>query len=224
MKSIIGRKIGMTNVFTDDGRYVPVTVIAAGPCSVVERKTIEKHGYEAAVLGFEDAKLKHLTKPLRGRFEKLNTAPKAVVREFRGDLGDAKVGDIVTVGGFAVGDRVDVIGTSKGKGFTGIMKRWNASGGGASHGSMIHRQPASNGDTNAAKTVKGAKRPGHFGVDRVTALNLEVIRADESRNFLLVRGAVPGGRSGVVMVRASVRKHNTPATGAARPAKSGEKK
>ena len=205
MKSIIGRKIGMTNVFTDDGRYVPVTVIAAGPCSVVERKTIEKHGYEAAVLGFEDAKLKHLSKPQRGRFEKLNTAPKAVVREFRRDLGDTKAGDTVTVGGFVVGDRVDVIGTSKGKGFTGIMKRWNASGGGASHGSMIHRQPASNGDTNAAKTVKGSRRPGHFGVDRVTALNLEVVRADESRNLLLVRGAVPGGASGVVLVRKSVR-------------------
>ena len=205
MKSIIGRKLGMTNVFTDDGRSVPVTVIAAGPCSVVERKTVEKHGYDAAVLGFEDAKLKHLTKPMRDHFEKLHTAPKTVVREFRAGLGDVKAGDTVTVGGFEAGDRVDVIGTSKGKGFTGIMKRWNASGGGASHGSMIHRQPASNGDTNAAKTVKGSKRPGHFGVDRVTALNLEVVRADESRNLLLVKGAVPGGSSGVVLVRQTVR-------------------
>lgn len=216
MKQIIGRKVGMTNVFTDDGRYVPVTVIAAGPCSVVERKTVEKHGYEAAVLGFEDAKLKHLTKPMRGHFEKLNTAPKAVVREFRGDLGEIKAGDTVTVSGFAAGDRVDVIGTSKGKGFTGIMKRWNASGGGASHGSMIHRQPGSNGDTNAAKTVKGSHRPGHFGVDRVTALNLEIIRADESRNLLLVRGAVPGGERGLVLVR--------PATREERRAKLGAKK
>jgi len=205
MKSIIGRKIGMTNVFTDDGRYVPVTVIVAGPCSVVELRSADKHGYDAAVLGFEDAKLKHLTKPMRGHFEKLQTAPKTVVREFRSDIGEVKAGDTITVGGFEAGDRVDVVGTSKGKGFTGIMKRWNASGGGASHGSMIHRQPASNGDTNAAKTVKGSKRPGHFGVDRVTALNLEVIRADESRNLLLVKGAVPGGESGVVLVRKSVR-------------------
>lgn len=205
MKSIIGRKIGMTNVFTDDGRSVPVTVIAAGPCSVVELRTAEKNGYDAAVLGFEDAKLKHLTKPMRGHFEKLQTAPKSFVREFRRDIGDVKAGDTVTVGTFEAGDRVDVIGTSKGKGFTGIMKRWNASGGGASHGSMIHRQPASNGDTNAAKTVKGSKRPGHFGVDRVTALNLEVIRTDESRNLLLVKGAIPGGASGVVLVRKSVR-------------------
>ena len=221
MKSIIGRKIGMTNVFTDDGHSVPVTVIAAGPCSVVELRTAAKHGYDAAVLAFEDAKLKHLTKPMRGHFEKLQTAPKTVVREFRTDLGDVKAGDTVTVGGFEAGDRVDVIGTSKGKGFTGIMKRWNASGGGASHGSMIHRQPASNGDTNAAKTVKGSKRPGHFGVDRVTALNLEVIRADESRNLLLVRGAVPGGTTGVVLVRKSVRVRKAKP---APPAAKGEKK
>lgn len=221
MKSIIGRKLGMTNVFTDDGRYVPVTVIAAGPCSVVERRTVEKNGYEAAVLGFEDAKLKHLTKPMRGHFEKHETAPKTVVREFRRDLGEIKAGDTVTVGGFEAGDRVDVIGTSKGKGFTGIMKRWNGSGGGASHGSMIHRQPASNGDTNAAKTVKGSKRPGHFGVDRVTALNLEVIRADESRNLLLVKGAIPGGASGVVLVRPSVRVRKAKA---AQPAPKSEKK
>src|SRR5215472_1904443 len=205
MKSIIGRKIGMTNVFTDDGRYVPVTVIAAGPCSVVERKTIEKHGYEAAVLGFEDAKLKHLSKPMRGRFEKLNTAPKTVVREFRSDLGEVKAGDTVTVSGFEVGDRVDVIGTSKGKGFTGIMKRWNASGGGASHGSMIHRQPASNSDTNSAKVVKGSHRPGHQGVDRVTSLNVEVVSADAERNLLLIKGTVPGGRNALVLVRPSVK-------------------
>ena len=221
MKSIIGRKIGMTNVFTEDGRYVPVTVIAAGPCSVVDRKTVEKHGYDAAVLGFEDAKLKHLTKPMRGHFEKLGTAPKTVVREFRRDLGEVKAGDTVTVSGFAVGDRVDVIGTSKGKGFTGIIKRWNGSGGGASHGSMIHRQPGSAGDTNAAKTVKGARRPGHFGVDRVTTLNLEIVRADEARNLLLIKGAIPGGRNGVVLVRPAVRK---PAAVVTRPKPADKKK
>jgi large subunit ribosomal protein L3 len=205
MKSIIGRKAGMTNVFTDDGRYVPVTVIVAGPCPVIERKTVEKHGYESAVLGFEDAKLKHLTKPMRGHFEKLSTAPKTFVREFRSELGDVKAGDTITVSGFTMGDRVDVVGTSKGKGFAGIIKRWNGTGGGASHGSMIHRQPGSNGDTNAAKTVKGQHRPGHFGVDRVTALNLEVILADESRNLLLVKGAVPGGQRGLVLVRPAIR-------------------
>jgi len=205
MKSIIGRKAGMTNVFTEDGRSVPVTVIVAGPCSVIERKTVEKHGYDSAVLGFEDAKLKHLTKPMRGHFEKLGTAPKTFVREFRAELGDVKAGDTVTVSGFAVGDRVDVVGTTKGKGFTGIIKRWNGVGGGASHGSMIHRQPGSNGDTNAAKTVKGSRRPGQFGNDRVTMLNLEVVQADATNNLLLIKGAVPGGRNGVVLVRSSVK-------------------
>src|SRR5579872_5470091 len=205
MKQIIGRKVGMTNIFTADGQRVPVTVIAAGPCQVIERKAADKHGYDAVVLGFEDARLKSLTKPMRGRFEKLNVAPKTVLHEFRGDAGDSKGSDIVTVASFAAGDRVDVTGLSKGKGFTGIMKRWNASGGGASHGSMIHRQPASNGDTNAAKTVKGSHRPGRLGVDRVTTLNLEVIATDKERNLLLVRGAVPGGRRSLVVVRPAVR-------------------
>jgi len=205
MKQIIGRKIGMTNVFSEDGQLVPVTVIAAGPCQVIERKMADKHGYDAVVLGFEDARLKSLSKPMRGRFEKLNVAPKTVLHEFRGDTGDVKGGDVVTVAAFAAGDRVDVTGLSKGKGFAGIIKRWNGSGGGASHGSMIHRQPASNGDTNAAKTVKGSHRPGHLGVERITTLNLEVVRADEERNLLLVKGAVPGGRRAVVFVRPSVR-------------------
>jgi large subunit ribosomal protein L3 len=205
MKQIIGRKLGMTNIFTENGEFVPVTVIAAGPCQVVERKTKAAHGYDAVVLGFEDAKLKGLSKAMRGRFEKLSVAPKTVLHEFRGDTGDIKGGDIVTVASFAAGDRVDVTGTSKGKGFSGIIKRWNGSGGGASHGSMIHRQPASNGDTNAAKTVKGSHRPGHLGVERVTTLNLEVVSADEQRNLLLLRGAVPGGKRSIVFVRPSVR-------------------
>ena len=205
MKHIIGRKLGMTNVFLDSGEFVPVTVIAAGPCQVVERKSKDRHGYDAVVLGFEDAKIKGLSKPMRGRFEKLGVAPKTVLHEFRADGGELKSGDMVTVESFVAGDRVDVTGFSKGKGFAGIIKRWNGSGGGASHGSMIHRQPASNGDTNAAKTVKGSHRPGHLGVERITTLNLEVVQADKERNLLLVRGAVPGGRRAVVFVRPAVR-------------------
>ena len=205
MKNIIGRKVGMTNIFTPEGLYVPVTVIQAGANSVIERKTKEKHGYEALVLAFEDAKLKQLTKPMRGRFEKLGTAPKTIVREFRRGIDGVNAGDTATVEGFVPGDRVDVTGTSKGKGFTGIIKRWNGVGGGASHGSMIHRQPGSNGDTNAAKTVKGSHRPGQFGNDRVTMLNVEVVQADATNNLLLVKGAVPGGRNGVVLVRSSVK-------------------
>ncbi|MBV8165114.1 MAG: 50S ribosomal protein L3 [Candidatus Eremiobacteraeota bacterium] len=205
MKHIIGRKLGMTSIFAENGEFVPVTVIAAGPCQVVERKTKDAHGYDAVVLGFEDAKLKGLTKSLRGRFEKLSVAPKTVLHEFRGDHADVKGGDLVTVSSFEAGDRVDVTGTSKGKGFAGIIKRWNGSGGGASHGSMIHRQPASNGDTNAAKTVKGSRRPGHLGVERVTTLNLEVISTDEERNLLMLRGTIPGGKRSIVFVRPAVR-------------------
>jgi large subunit ribosomal protein L3 len=205
MKHIIGRKLGMTSIFAENGEFVPVTVIAAGPCQVVECKTKDAHGYDAVVLGFEDAKLKGLSRAMRGRFEKLSVAPKTVLHEFRGDAGGVKGGDLVTVSSFAAGDRVDVTGTSKGKGFAGIIKRWNGSGGGASHGSMIHRQPASNGDTNAAKTVKGSRRPGHLGVERVTMLNLEVVSTDEERNLLMVRGAIPGGDSSIVFVRPAVR-------------------
>jgi len=205
MKNLIGRKLGMTNVFTDDGRYLPVTVIEGGPCTVIERKTVERDGYEAAVLGFQDAKLRKLGKAMRGRFEKLATAPKSVVREFRRGIGDAKAGDVVTVESFSPGDRVDVTGTSKGRGYAGIMQRWNGSGGGASHGSMIHRQPASNSDTNSARVLKGSRRPGHWGVERVTTLDLEVVRADKERNLLLIKGAVPGADNAIVLVRSSVK-------------------
>lgn len=205
MKNILGRKVGMTSVFTDDGRYVPVTVIAAGPCTVVERRTKEKHGYEAVALGFEPLKRGHVTRPLAGHFKKQGLEPLRFVREFREDIEGAEAGESVTVTGFEPGDRVDVMGVSKGHGFAGGIKRHNFKGGGASHGSMIHRQPASNGDTNAGRVTKGSRRPGHYGVDRTTLQNLEVVRADGERNLLLVRGAVPGGKNALVVVRRSVK-------------------
>lgn len=205
MKNILGRKVGMTSVFTDDGRYVPVTVIAAGPCTVVERRTKEKHGYEAVALGFEPLKRGRVTRPLAGHFKKQGLEPLRFVREFREDIEGAEVGESVTVTGFEPGDRVDVMGISKGHGFAGGIKRHNFKGGGASHGSMIHRQPASNGDTNAGRVTKGSRRPGHYGVDRTTLQNLEVVRADGERNLLLVRGAVPGGKNALVVVRRSVK-------------------
>jgi large subunit ribosomal protein L3 len=205
MKNILGRKVGMTSVFTDDGRYVPVTVIAAGPCTVVERRTKEKHGYEAVALGFEPLKRGRVTRPLAGHFKKQGLEPLRFVREFREDIDGAQVGESVTVTGFEPGDRVDVMGVSKGHGFAGGIKRHNFKGGGASHGSMIHRQPASNGDTNAGRVTKGSRRPGHYGVDRTTLQNLEVVRADGERNLLLVRGAVPGGKNALVVVRRSVK-------------------
>jgi large subunit ribosomal protein L3 len=186
MKNILGRKVGMTNVFTDDGRYVPVTVIAAGPCTVIERKSKEKDGYDAVALGFEPMKRNRTTRPLAGHFKKHGVEPVRFVREFR-DEPEGEPGQTVTVTGFEPGDRVDVVGMSKG------------------HGSMIHRQPGSNGDTNAGRTVKGSRRPGHLGVDRTTLQNLEVVRADGERNLLLIRGAVPGAKNALVIVRQSIK-------------------
>ncbi|HEX3458552.1 MAG TPA: 50S ribosomal protein L3 [Candidatus Baltobacteraceae bacterium] len=205
MKNILGRKIGMTSVFTEDGRSVPVTVIAAGPCTVVERRTREHHGYDAVALGFESVKKRRVTRPLAGHFKKNNVEPMRFVREFRDGIDGVEAGQSITVGDFEAGDRVDVVGVSKGHGFSGGIKRHKFSGGGASHGSMIHRQPGSNGDTNAGRTVKGSRRPGHYGVDRTTLQNLEVVRADSERNLLLVRGAVPGGKNGLLMVSQSVK-------------------
>jgi large subunit ribosomal protein L3 len=205
MKNILGRKVGMTSVFTDDGRYVPVTVIEAGPCTVVERRTKEKHGYEAVALGFDSIKKNRVTGALAGHFKKQGVEPARYVREFRTDIDGIEQGQTVTVASFEPGDRVDVVGISKGHGFSGGIKRHNFSGGGASHGSMIHRQPASNGDTNAGRTTKGSRRPGHYGVDRTTLQNLEVVRADAERNLLLVRGPVPGPKNALVIVRKSVK-------------------
>ncbi len=209
MKNILGRKVGMTSVFTDDGKYVPVTVIEAGPCTVVERRTKESHGYDAVALGFGSVKKNALTRALAGHYKKAGVEPVRYVREFRSDIDGVEAGAVVTVAEFAPGDRVDVVGISKGHGIAGGIKRHNFSGGGASHGSMIHRQPASNGDTNAGRTVKGSRRPGHYGVDRTTHQNLEVVRADAERNLLLVRGPVPGPKNSLVIVRKSVKRAKT---------------
>lgn len=205
MKNIIGRKVGMTSVFTPDGRSVSVTVIEAGPCTVVQRKTKATDGYEAVALAFGDVKKSHVTRPLAGHYKKANLEPKRYIREFRTGIDGIELGATIGVDGFAEGDRVDVVGISKGHGFAGGIKRHNFSGGGASHGSMIHRQPASNGDTNAGHVLKGSRRPGHYGVDRTTHQNLEVVRADAERNVLLVRGPVPGPKNGLVVVRSSVK-------------------
>jgi len=205
MKNIIGRKVGMTSVFTADGRSVPVTVIEAGPCSVVQRKTKDSDGYESVALAFGTVKKSRVTRALAGHYKRAGSEPKKAIREFRIGIDGVEQGATVTVESFAEGDRVDVTGVSKGHGFSGGIKRWNFSGGGASHGSMIHRQPASNGDTNAGHTPRGSHRPGHYGVDRVTHQNLEVVRADVERNLLLVRGPVPGPKNGLVIVKQSVK-------------------
>lgn len=214
MKNIIGRKVGMTSVFTADGQYVPVTVIEAGPCTVLQRKSVQSDGYDAVALAFGEIKKSRLTKAQAGRFKAASVEPRRVIREFRRAIDQAPaVGEFVTVAGFAPGDRVDVVGVSKGHGFAGGIKRWKFSGGGASHGSMIHRQPASNGDTNSGHTHRGSRRPGHFGVDRTTHQNLEVVRADVERNILLVRGPVPGASNALVMVCAAARPPKPKAVG-----------
>jgi large subunit ribosomal protein L3 len=212
VKNILGRKVGMTSYFTGDGRYVPVTVIEAGPCTVVERRTKERNGYEAVALGFGALKRSRTSKALAGHFKKHSVEPFKFVREFRDDIDGIEAGATITVAEFVPGDRVDVIGISKGHGFSGGIKRHNFSGGGASHGSMIHRQPASNSDTNAGRTLRGSRRPGHFGVDRTTHENLEVVFADAERNLLLVRGPVPGAKNGLVVVRRSRKAKRTEAT------------
>ena len=206
MKNILGRKVGMTSVFTDDGRYVPVTVIAAGPCTVVERRSKETHGYEAVALAFGDVKKSRVNRAMNGHYKKAGAEPRRWMREFRQDIDGVEAGQTITVSEFEAGDRVDVVGVSKGHGFSGGIKRHNFSGGGASHGSMIHRQPASNGDTNAGRTVKGSRRPGHYGVDRTTHQNLEIVKTDAERNLLLVRGPVPGAKNSLVIVRTTTKK------------------
>ncbi len=205
MKNILGRKVGMTSVFTEDGRSVPVTVIEAGPCTVVQRKTKDVDGYEAVAIAFGEKKKHNVTKPMAGYYKKAGTEPKRYIREFRDGIEGVEVGNTISVDGFVAGDRVDVCATSKGKGFAGGIKRHNFSGGGRSHGSMIHRQPGSNGDTNAGHVVKGSRRPGHMGVDRITHQNLEVVRADAERNLLLVRGPVPGPKNGLIIIQLSVK-------------------
>jgi len=201
---LIGRKVGMTQVFGESGRVSPVTVIEAGPCVVVQRKSEQTDGYSAVQLGLvEPGKTRHTTKPMLGHFKKAELPPCRVLREVRLDEGaQVKVGDRISVADFAPGERVTIVGTSKGKGFQGVMKRHNFSGGKASHGSMFHRAPGSIGQSAyPSRVLKGMRGPGHMGSERVTVKNLEVVRVDPEGNTLLVRGAVPGAGGGYVLIR-----------------------
>ncbi|MBR2476938.1 MAG: 50S ribosomal protein L3 [Clostridia bacterium] len=206
-KAILGRKIGMTQVFTEDGVVIPVTVIAAGPVSVVQKKTVENDGYEAIQVGFENAKDKHTTKPLKGHFAKAGVALKKVLREFRlEDCASYNVGDEITAEIFAAGDKVDVTGTSKGKGFAGSIKRWGSHRGPMTHGSGYHRRPGSLGACSTpSRVMKNKKLPGHMGVERVTIQNLDVVRVDTEKNLILVKGAVPGAKGGLLIVKDTVK-------------------
>jgi large subunit ribosomal protein L3 len=203
VEGIIGRKVGMTQVYTDDGRAIPVTVLQAGPCVVVQRKG-QKDGYSAVQLGLvEDRKVKRVTKAMKGHFDKAGLPPVKVLREFRvGGEDEVKVGDKVSVEQFAPGDLVHVVATSKGKGFQGVVKRHHFRGGAATHGSMFHRAPGGIGaSAYPSRVIKGMKAAGHMGSDRVTVRNVTVVRVDAANNTLLLRGAVPGAGGTYVVIR-----------------------
>ncbi|ADY25564.1 50S ribosomal protein L3 [Deinococcus proteolyticus MRP] len=203
MKGILGTKIGMTQIWKDD-RAVPVTVILAGPCPVVQRKTNEVDGYEAVQIGFGDRKEKGLNKPQLGHLKKADISPVRYLREFR-DF--SPEGDEVRVDVFGEGEKIDVTGTSKGKGFQGVMKRWNFAGGPASHGAKKwHRRPGSIGQRKTpGRVYKGKKMAGHMGDERVTVQNLEVVEVRPDENLILVKGAVPGANGGLVILRGAVK-------------------
>lgn len=202
MPAILGKKIGMTRVFDEQGRMVPVTVIEAGPCIVVQRKTADKDGYEAIQVGFEDRKRERLNSPLLGHFQSRNIPPKRYLREFRIQPDqEFEPGDEIRVDQFSKGDSVVVQGRSKGKGFAGGMKRYHFKGGPQEHGaSKIHRKPMSGGATDAARVFPGARRPGHMGDDTVTQRGLTVVDVDPDRNLLLIRGGVPGANGGLLLI------------------------
>jgi large subunit ribosomal protein L3 len=206
-KGILGTKLGMTQIFTDDSRAVPVTVIQAGPCTVTQVKTKERDGYEAVQLAYGEARRGKTTKPLEGHFKAADAKPALHLVELRTDPSSYHRGQEITVDIFAPGDHADVVGVSRGKGFAGVMKRHGFSGLGASHGTeRKHRSPGSVGAcATPSRVFKGTRMAGQMGHDRVTVLNLEVVSSDPERNLLLLRGAVPGPTGGLVMVRSSVK-------------------
>jgi large subunit ribosomal protein L3 len=207
VKGILGKKLGMTRIFAEDGRWIPVSVVQAGPCTVVQCKNDEADGYTSVQLGFGEKKAARATKAAQGHFKKNDLEVQRVLREF--SLAGDEVpspGDIIKVDLFEAGERVDVAGTSKGKGFAGVMKRHGFGGGPGGHGSHFHRAPGSIGQSaDPAKVYKGKKMPGRMGNERVTGQNLEVVRVDTERNLLLLRGTVPGPKGGVIEIKKSVK-------------------
>ena len=209
---IIGRKVGMTQVFEADGTVVPATIIKAGPCVVVQAKNVQTDGYEAVQIGLVEAPAK-ATKAIVGHFKKAGTPPTRVIREVKLKAGGdaAKAGDQVLVNIFNAGDRVDVIGTSRGRGFQGVVKRHHFAGGAATHGSMFHRAPGSIGASSfPSRVVKGMRAAGRMGADRVTTRNIKVVSIDADNHLLVLRGAVPGAPNGIVVVRAAIAKKPEP--------------
>ena len=207
-KAIIGRKVGMTQIFTPDGKVIPVTVVEAGPCPVVQIKTVEKDGYAALKLGFDETSEKKLNKPELGLFKKAGVKPQKVLKEFRlADLSSYEVGKEVTVDIFKNGDKVDVVGTSKGHGFSGVIKRWNQHRLKETHGvGPVHREVGSmSANSTPSRVFKQKRMPGQYGHERVTVQNLEVVKVDAARNALLIKGAIPGPKGSIVAVSDSVK-------------------
>src|SRR4029453_12325811 len=207
VNAIIGRKVGMTQLFAEDGSVVPATVIKAGPCVVVQRKTAAPEGYESVQLGLVEDRPAKVRKPLEGHYKKANVPPTRVRREVK--LADAKsdpkAGDQILVSMFENGERVDIVGTSRGKGFQGVVKRHHFAGGAATHGSMFHRAPGSIGASSfPSRVVKGMRAAGRMGGDRVTVRNLKVAKVDAENNLLIVRGAIPGAPAGYVLIRKAI--------------------
>lgn len=206
-KAILAKKIGMTQVFSETGILIPVTVLAAGPCTVVQKKTVENDGYSAVQVGFGDVKIKRVTKPIKGHYDKAGVAPKKVLKEFKLDNADSlEVGSLIKADIFAAGDKIDVSGVTKGKGYQGAIKRHGMSRGPMAHGSKYHRGLGSlSSATTPGKVKKGKRMPGHMGHVNVTIQNLTVVRADAEKNLILVKGAVPGAKGAVLVIKNSVK-------------------
>ena len=206
-KAIVAKKVGMTQVFTEAGLLVPVTVLEAGPCVVIQKKTMENDGYEAVQVGFMDAKERLVNKPLKGHFEKANVTAKKYITEFRlEDISSLEVGSLIKADVFAAGDKVDVSGITKGKGYQSTIKRYNHQRGPMAHGSKSHRVVGSMGSSaTPSRVMKGKKMPGHMGSVNVTIQNLEIVRADAEKNILLIKGAVPGPKGSVLVIKDSLK-------------------
>ena len=208
-KGLIGKKIGMTQLFDENGTVVPVTVIEAGPCAVTQKKTVENDGYDAIQLGFGDVKVQRVNKPMQGHFAKADVAPKKVLKEFRlDDCAAFNVGDILKADTFEVGDRVDVVGTSKGKGTAGAIKRWNFGRLKETHGSgpVVRHAGSLGACSDPSRVFKGKKLAGHLGAERVTIQNLDIVKVDAENNLIAIKGAVPGPKGGIVVLKNSIKK------------------
>lgn len=206
-KAIIGKKIGMTQIFDENGKVIPVTVVEAGPCVVVSKKTIEKNGYEAIQVGFGDVREKLLNKPAKGQFVKAGVSLRRTLKEFRlENTSEYEVGQEIKADIFEVGDKVDVSGVSKGKGFQGVIKRWNAQRGPMTHGSKFKRAPGSMGaSSDPSRTFKNKHMPGHMGAVNTTVLNLEVVKVISEKNLILIKGGIPGPNKAQVVIRNTVK-------------------